>query len=72
MIKVNKNDSARSKRTGGENGVRKPVSAPTVVPAGADVAGGGSAAGLFGLVLATSGAVARTAVVACRRFLHDS
>jgi hypothetical protein len=28
--------------------------------------------GLFGLVLATSGAVARTAVVACRRFLQDS
>ena len=27
---------------------------------------------LFCLVLATSGAVARTAVVACRRFLQDS
>jgi hypothetical protein len=28
--------------------------------------------GIFGLVLATSGAVVRTAVVACRPFLHDS
>jgi hypothetical protein len=28
--------------------------------------------GLFGLVLAISGAVVRTAVVACRRFLQDS
>lgn len=28
--------------------------------------------GLFCLVLATSGAVVRTAVLACRCFLHDS
>jgi hypothetical protein len=28
--------------------------------------------GLFGLVLAISGAVVRTAVDACRRFLQDS
>jgi hypothetical protein len=55
MIKVNKNDSARSKRTG-RRPAWKPVPAPTVVPAGADAAGGGSAAALFGLVLAISGA----------------
>ena len=45
---------------------------PTAVPAGTDAAGGGSGAGLFGLALIASGAVAGTAVIARRRFLHDS
>jgi hypothetical protein len=49
-----------------------PAAVPTEVPAGADSAGGGgSAAGLLGLVVA-GGAVAGTAVFARRRFLHDS
>jgi hypothetical protein len=45
---------------------------PTAVPAGTDAAGGDSGAGLFGLVLAASGAAAGTAVIVRRRFLHDS
>jgi hypothetical protein len=45
---------------------------PTAVPAGADVAGEGSAAWLFGLVLAAGGVTVGTAVIARRRFLHDS
>jgi hypothetical protein len=45
---------------------------PTAVPAGADAAGEGSAAWLFGLVLAASGALVGTVVIARRRFLHDS
>jgi hypothetical protein len=45
---------------------------PTAVPAGADAAGEGSAAWLFGLVLAASGAMVGTVVIARRRFLHDS
>jgi hypothetical protein len=50
-----------------------PVPVPTDVPAGADGAGGGgSAAGLLGLAVVASGAVAGTAVLARRRFLHDS
>jgi cell division septation protein DedD len=49
-----------------------PAPVPTAVPAGADSAGGGSGAGLFGLVLATTGAAAGTAMIARRRFLHDS
>ncbi len=49
-----------------------PAPVPTAVPAGADSAGGGSGAGLFGLVLATTGAAAGTAVIVRRRFLHDS
>lgn len=58
---------------GEENGEEKPVPVPTEVPAGADGASGGdSALGLFGLALVASGAVAGTAVVARRRFLHDS
>jgi hypothetical protein len=53
--------------------VETPAPVPTEVPAGADGAsGGGSALGLFGLALVASGAVAGTAVVARRRFLHDS
>jgi hypothetical protein len=52
--------------------VETPAAVPTEVPAGADSAGGGgSAAGLLGLVVA-GGAVAGTAVFARRRFLHDS
>jgi hypothetical protein len=45
---------------------------PTVVPSGADDVGGGSTAGLIGLLLAASGVVAGTVVVARRRLLHDS
>jgi hypothetical protein len=45
---------------------------PTAVPAGADAAGEGSAAWLFGLVLAASGAMVGTVVIARRRFMHDS
>jgi hypothetical protein len=45
---------------------------PTAVPAGADAAGEGSAAWLFGLVLAAGGAVVGGMVIARRRFLHDS
>lgn len=46
---------------------------PTEVPAGADTeSSGGSAAGLLGLAVVASGAVAGTAVIARRRFLHDS
>jgi hypothetical protein len=44
---------------------------PTAVPAGTDSPGGGSLAGLLGLVLATGGAVAGTALIARRRFLHE-
>ena len=50
-----------------------PAPVPTDVPAGADGAsGGGSAAGLLGLAVVAGGAVAGTAVLAQRRFLHDS
>jgi hypothetical protein len=59
-------------KPGEENGEEKPAPVPTAVPAGTDAAGGGSAAGLFGLALIASGAVAGTAVIARRRFLHDS
>jgi hypothetical protein len=53
--------------------VETPAPVPTEVPAGADGASsGGSALGLFGLALVASGAVAGTAVVARRRFLHES
>jgi hypothetical protein len=45
---------------------------PTVVPSGADDVGGGSVAGLVGLLLAACGVVAGTVVIARRRFLHDS
>jgi hypothetical protein len=45
---------------------------PTVVPSGADAVGGGSAAGLVGLLLAACGVVAGALVIARRRFLHDS
>jgi hypothetical protein len=50
-----------------------PAPVPTAVPAGArSGAGGGSAAGVVGLLLTTGGVVAGTAVIARRRFLHDS
>ncbi len=54
--------------------VETPAPVPTEVPAGADAAGGGggSALGLVGIALVASGAVAGTAAVARRRFLHDS
>ena len=45
---------------------------PTAVPAGADAAGEGSTAWLFGLVLAAGGAMVGGVVIARRRFLHDS
>jgi hypothetical protein len=49
-----------------------PAPVPTAVPAGTDGARGGSGFGLFGVVLATTGAAAGTAVLVRRRFLHDS
>ena len=49
-----------------------PAPVPTAVPGGAGDSDGGSGAGLVGLVLATGGAVAGTAAIARRRFLHDS
>ncbi len=53
--------------------ITTPAAVPTAVPAGAGAAdGGGSAAGLLGLAVVASGAVAGTAVFARRRFLHDS
>jgi hypothetical protein len=53
--------------------VTTPAAVPTEVPAGADAAGGGgSAAGLLGLAVVAGGAVAGTAVIGRRRFLHDS
>jgi hypothetical protein len=51
---------------------KTPASVPTAVPAGTDAAGEGSAAGLIGLVLAAGGAVVGGAVMARRRFMHDS
>ena len=51
--------------------VATPVPVPTEVPAGATGGGSGSA-GLAGLVLAGAAAAAGAAVVARRRFLHDS
>jgi hypothetical protein len=48
-----------------------PAPVPTEVPAGASDGSGGSAA-LLGLALAGTAAVAGAAVVARRRFLHDS
>ena len=44
---------------------------PTAVPAGMDSPGGGSLAGLIGLLLATTGAVTGTALIGRRRFLHE-
>ncbi|HEU4907937.1 MAG TPA: hypothetical protein VFT17_03660 [Propionibacteriaceae bacterium] len=49
-----------------------PAPVPTAVPAGTDASGGGSAPGVFGLLLVGSGVVAGTAVIARRRFMHDS
>jgi hypothetical protein len=50
-----------------------PAPVPTEVPAGTNGAGsGGSAPGILGLVLVTSGVVGGTAVIARRRFMHDS
>jgi hypothetical protein len=61
-------------KNGGEegNGEEKPEAVPTAVPAGADTPGGGSGAGIFGLVVITTGAVVGTSVILRRRFLHDS
>jgi hypothetical protein len=50
----------------------KPEPVPTAVPAGTDSSDGGSAAGLLGVALTAGGAVAGTAVLVRRRFLHDS
>ena len=51
---------------------KTPAPVPTAVPGGSNTAGGGSGAGLVGLVIAAGGAVAGTAAIARRRFLHDS
>jgi hypothetical protein len=50
----------------------EPEPVPTAVPAGADSSGGGSGAGLLGIALTAGGAVAGTAVMLRRRFLHES
>jgi hypothetical protein len=50
----------------------EPEPVPTAVPAGTDGSAGGSGAGLLGLALTAGGAVAGTAVLVRRRFLHDS
>jgi hypothetical protein len=50
---------------------KSPVAVPTEVPAGDDDDGSGPA-GLLGLVLVGSVTVAGAAMVARRRFLHDS
>jgi hypothetical protein len=55
-----------------ESETHTPVPVPTAVPAGTDAGGGDSSAGLLSLVLLAGGAVAGTAVIARRRFLHDS
>jgi hypothetical protein len=56
-----------------DNGEEEPEAVPTAVPAGADAAsGGGPGAGIFGLLVITTGAAAGTAVMLRRRFLHDS
>jgi hypothetical protein len=68
-----KNGEDNGDDNGKENGEEKPAPAPTAVPAGSDATGGdGSAAGLWGLAVVAGGAVAGTAVIARRRFLHDS
>jgi hypothetical protein len=56
-----------------DDAARGPAAAvPTAVPAGADAAGEGSAAWLFGLVLASSGATVGTVAIARRRFRNAS
>jgi hypothetical protein len=63
------------KADGQPNDLFLPISChalPSAVPAGADAAGEGLAAWLFGLVLAAGGAMVGTVVIARRRFLHDS
>jgi hypothetical protein len=63
------------KADGQENDLFLPISChalPSAVPAGADAAGEGLAAWLFGLVLAAGGAMVGGVVIARRRFLHDS
>jgi hypothetical protein len=50
----------------------KPDAVPTAVPAGSNGSGGGSGAGILGLALTGGGAVAGTALLVRRRFLHDS
>jgi hypothetical protein len=57
---------------GNGNGETKtPAPVPTEVPAGTN-AGGSDSLGLWGLIAASSAAVAGAAVVARRRFLNDS
>jgi hypothetical protein len=50
----------------------KPEPVPTAVPAGTDGSGGGSVAALLGVALTAGGAVAGTAALLRRRFMHDS
>ncbi len=65
--------TSTAKPTPTETPTKTPAPVPTAVPAGTDATGGGgSAAGLLGLAVVTGGAVAGTAVLARRRFLHDS
>ena len=51
---------------------KTPAPVPTAVPGGSGAAGGGSGAGLVGLVLASGGAVVGTAAIVRHRFQHDS
>jgi hypothetical protein len=70
-----KKDLDRNNDLDGKNDLFLPVAChplPTAVPAGSDAAGEGSAAWLFGLVLAAGGAVVGSVVIARRRSLHDS
>ena len=56
----------------GKDDEEEPEAVPTAVPAGADTPNGGPGAGIFGLVVISTGAVAGTAAILRRRFLHDS
>ncbi len=64
------------KDNGEENGVKEsadtPAPVPTAVPAGAGADAGEGSAAPLGLIFAGSAALAGTALVARRRFLHDS
>ena len=70
-----KEDLDRNNDLNGNNDLFLPLAChrlPTAVPAGSDAAGQGSAAWLFGLVLAAGGALLGSVVIARRRFLYDS
>jgi hypothetical protein len=68
-VSATESTAAPTPTVGATESTAAPV--PTAVPAGMDSTGGGSLAGLIGLLLATSGAVAGTALIGRRRFLHE-